>query len=513
MNLALLLMFATISLLFWQQIIDLSESDHAEDIVTLHDAMKAKSASLVRSMALSANQAVAGYDFSFLNTLMQQVATGDEDIRYCLVVNRAGLVVAHNELQMVGTTLKGVVDQQALALMNKEFSNAASGTSPVQIIDAFPDPETHGEVLEVVTPVSSGRDTWGILRCGFSLERLREQLETREKGWEVQLAQTRVFYLSMVALFIFFGFLATLLITRRLLSAVSQLDTGVRKVSDGDLNYRLGMHGLFCSEFGSFASAFNQMTHNLEASHRQLDEYNRFLEQKVEARTVELERSNKELEAFNYSVSHDLRAPLRSIDGFSQALADEYQDRLDETGHDYLRRVRLAANRMGELIDDLLRLSRLGRQEMSLDVVDLSGLATLALSKLQESDANRSVTYRVEPGLKARGDKHLLGIALDNLIGNAWKYSGRREHAEIEFGQIERDGRKVFFVRDNGAGFDMKYADKLFGAFQRLHTISEFEGTGIGLATVARILHRHGGSIWAESEVDKGATFFFVLSE
>ena len=146
-------------------------------------------------------------------------------------------------------------------------------------------------------------------------------------------------------------------------------------------------------------------------------------------------------------------------------------------------------------------------------VVDLSELATLALSKLRESDANRSVTCRIASGLTAWGDQHLLGIALDNLIGNAWKYSSRREHAEIEFGRIEREGRKLFYVRDNGAGFDMKYADKLFGAFQRLHKSSEFEGTGVGLATVARILHRHGGSVWAESEVDKGATFFFELPD
>lgn len=513
MNLALLLMFAAISLLFWQQIIDFRESDHVMDIEAIHNAMQGRSASLVRSIAMSAHQAVAGYDFSFLNTLIQQVAGDDEEIHYCMVINKAGLVVAHNKPDQVGSAPKGIVDQQALALMEREFAHAAEGSSPVKIIHTSSGLASQGETMEVVTPVFSGQELWGILRCGFSLERLQAHIASREKEWELQLAQTRFFYLSMVAVFIFFGFLAALLFTKRLLSAVNQLDAGVMKVSEGNLNFRLETHGLFCSEFGLFASSFNQMTYNLEASRKQLDEYNRSLEEKVEERTIELERSNKELEAFNYSVSHDLRAPLRSIDGFSQALAEEYQEHLDATGHDYLRRVRAAANRMGNLIDDLLRLSRLGRQEMRLEQVDLSEIATLALGELQQSDAHRTVTWRVEPELKARGDKHLLGIALDNLIGNAWKYSSRREHAEIEFGRLERDGRTLFYVHDNGAGFDMKYADKLFGAFQRLHTNSEFEGSGIGLATVARIVHRHGGSVWAESEVDKGATFYLELPE
>jgi signal transduction histidine kinase len=514
MNLALLLMFAIISLLFWQQIIDFRERDHKVDIEAIQSAMQARSASQVRSMAMSAHQAVAGYDFSFLNTLIQQVANDDEEILYCLVVNKAGLVVAHNRPNQVGSAPKGIVDQQALALMDSEFAHAANGSSPVKIIHATSNLlASQGEIMEVVTPVFSGQTLWGILLCGFSMERLQEHIESREKEWDLQLAQTRFFYLSMVVMFLLFGFLIALLITKRLLSAVSQLNTGVVKVSEGDLNFRLEMHGLFCSEFASFASSFNQMTYNLETSRRQLDEYNRSLEKKVNERTIELERSNKELESFNYSVSHDLRAPLRSIDGFSQALTEEYQEHLDETGHDYLRRVRRAAKHMGDLIDDLLRLSRLGRLEMSVELVDLSEMATRALGNLQESDTHRTVTWQVEPELKAHGDKHLLGIALNNLIGNAWKYSSRRKHAEIEFGKLVQDGRTLFYVHDNGAGFNMKYANKLFGAFQRLHTNSEFEGTGIGLATVARIIHRHGGSVWAESEVDRGATFYFELPE
>lgn len=511
MNLALLLLFAVISLLFWRQVSDFRETKQAEDIEAMHDSMETSSASLLRSMALSANQAVAGYDFSLLNTLMQQVADGDKEIRYCLVMDEEGVVIAHNELHRVGRTPQGILDRQALALMAGGFDDVRQAPASIHFLNSPSGSSPDNTLMEAVTPVYNGRDLWGILRCGFSTYRLQEHIESHEREWDQQLSQIRAFYLSMVLVFILLGFLVAALITRRLLKAVDQLAGGVQKVSAGDLNHQLKMHDLFCAEFGSLAVAFNRMTSNLEASRMRLDEYNRSLEQKVEERTCELERSNKELEAFNYSVSHDLRAPLRSIDGFSQALIEDYQDRLDETGHDYLNRVRTATKQMGVLIDDMLRLSRLSRQAMSIGEVNLSELATQILTELWERDPDRLVECRIEPGLYARGDAHLLGVVLDNLIANAWKYTSRREQAKIEIGRTEQHGQPVFFVRDNGAGFDMKYADKLFSAFQRLHKSSEFEGTGIGLATVARILHRHGGSIWAESSVDKGAIFYFEL--
>lgn len=235
------------------------------------------------------------------------------------------------------------------------------------------------------------------------------------------------------------------------------------------------------------------------------------LEQRVHERTEQLEASNKELEAFSYSVSHDLRAPLRSMDGFSQALLEDYADLLDETGKNSLRRIRAASQRMGQLIDDLLQLSRLSRTEMRMSQVDLTAMAREIAAELQERNPERQVEFIVEDGLVARGDLRLLRVALGNLLGNAWKFTSKQTQPCVEFGVTEHDQERVYFVRDNGAGFDMAYANKLFGAFQRLHSANEFDGTGIGLATVQRVLQRHGGHISAQAAVNKGATFYFTL--
>jgi len=238
---------------------------------------------------------------------------------------------------------------------------------------------------------------------------------------------------------------------------------------------------------------------------------NEELEQRVIERTTQLEAVNKELEAFAYSVSHDLRAPLRSIDGFSQVLLEDYSGKLDEEGKDYLRRVRSASQRMADLIDDILNLSRLTRGEMQRETVDLSALAQAIATELQQSQPERQVEFIITLGLVVTADAHLLRVALENLLGNAWKFTQKQPSARIEFGYAETNGQSAYFVRDNGVGFDMAYADKLFGAFQRLHSSNEFEGTGVGLATVQRIIHRHGGNIWAESAVDQGTTFYFTL--
>ena len=239
---------------------------------------------------------------------------------------------------------------------------------------------------------------------------------------------------------------------------------------------------------------------------------NETLERRVQERTTQLQSANRELEAFSYSVSHDLRAPLRHINGFSQALLEDYADKLDEEGKNYLQEVRAASHEMAQLIDDLLQLARVTRSEMHGEVVNLSETARLVVEELHKGDAERAVTVTVEEGIVARGDKRLLRIMLSNLLGNAWKFTSQRKPAEIAFGrEQEESGETVYFVRDNGAGFDMAYAGKLFGAFQRLHTASEFEGTGIGLATVQRIVNRHGGRVWAEGAIGQGATFYFTL--
>jgi signal transduction histidine kinase len=235
----------------------------------------------------------------------------------------------------------------------------------------------------------------------------------------------------------------------------------------------------------------------------------------LEEANRELEVTNRELEAFSYSVSHDLRAPLRSIDGFSQILLEDYADELDEEGKDYLGRVRAASQRMGRLIDDLLGLSRVTRAALRREQVDLSSLAHEVADGLRESRPDRAVEFEIEDGIEVHGDPRLIRVALTNLLGNAFKFTEKEERARISFGEDRRLSHlgcvAVYYVRDNGAGFDMEYADKLFGAFQRLHGASEFEGTGIGLATVQRIVRRHGGRVWAEGRVGDGATFYFTL--
>jgi PAS domain S-box-containing protein len=237
------------------------------------------------------------------------------------------------------------------------------------------------------------------------------------------------------------------------------------------------------------------------------------LEQRVRARTAALEAANREMEAFAHSVSHDLRAPLRGIDGWSLALLEDYGERLDAQGHKYLERVRSEAQRMGGLIDDLLHLSRVGRAELVPRTVDLTSLAETIVARLKEANPGRSFEFIVAPQLKCTGDARLLEVALTNLLENAAKFTGPRTPARIEFGKTEYQGNPAFFVRDNGVGFDMAYAGMLFAPFQRLHKTSEFPGSGIGLATVQRVIHRHGGRIWAEAQVGAGATFYFTLGE
>jgi signal transduction histidine kinase len=236
------------------------------------------------------------------------------------------------------------------------------------------------------------------------------------------------------------------------------------------------------------------------------------LEQRVAERTHQLDAANKELEAFSYAVSHDLRAPLRSIDGFSQALIEDCADRLDEQGHQYLQRIRNATQRMGTLIDDLLMLSRVTRTEMRRELTDLTQTTRSVITGLEIVEPGRKVECQVQERMVADSDPRLIRIVLENLLGNAWKFTQRTNPARIQVGSTTDDaGTPVYFVRDNGVGFDMTYADKLFGAFQRLHAASDFPGTGIGLATVQRIIHRHGGHVWAEGETGKGASFHFTL--
>jgi light-regulated signal transduction histidine kinase (bacteriophytochrome) len=236
------------------------------------------------------------------------------------------------------------------------------------------------------------------------------------------------------------------------------------------------------------------------------------LNRKLRRHAAEIEATNRELESFSYSVSHDLRAPLRSITSFSQALLEDCADALDEQGRDYLDRVVRAGQRMAELIEDMMILSRISRSEMQRVPVDLSATALEIAGELAQGQPDRDVEVDIKPGLVTEGDPKLLRIMVENLLGNAWKFTGRQPEPRIEFGAVPSDnGNRVYYVRDNGAGFDEEHAGRLFAPFQRLHSEAEFPGTGVGLATVQRVVRRHGGKVWARGKVSHGATFFFTV--
>lgn len=330
---------------------------------------------------------------------------------------------------------------------------------------------------------------------------------------------------GVMAISLLAAYLLATILQRRISDPILALAETATAISTRQ-DYAVRAPKLGTDELGILTDAFNLMLSQIEEQRGELRRYATELEQRVEARThelaernealrknaAELTAANAELDAFAYSVSHDLRAPLRSIDGFSQVLLEDYGAQLDDAGKDSLQRVRAASQRMGSLIDDLLKLARVTRAEVRTEQVDLSALAQEIVAELEQAAADRKVEFAIAPGLTARGDARLLRVALDNLLRNGWKYTAKTAAPRVEFGVKSENGERVFLVRDNGAGFDMKYSDKLFGVFQRLHTAAEFEGTGVGLATVRRIITRLGGRIWAEGAVDRGATFYFTLS-
>ena len=399
--------------------------------------------------------------------------TGMGETGDIVLVNRDSIILMPLKFPLPDGTIPKPLEYKIQA---RPAMMAARGEEGVTIADDY----RGVPVLSAHRHITVGPDqSWGLVVK-------RDQAEVFAPLWK------GIFYTILVA---FLGLMVAVLLivltAKRISSPIDALIGTAREVEAGNFAVRAPVKA--SDEIGALAATFNSM-----------------LEQ-IQKWGAEIERTNKELEAFSYSVSHDLRAPLRGIDGFSKALLEDYYEKVDETGRDYLTRVRTATQHMGRLIDDLLKLSRLTKIEMRQEPVPLSGIVTKIIDSLKNSEPGRSVECVVEEGITINGDPYLIEIAMENLLNNAWKFTGKTPSPRIQFGMTQKDGLNVCYIKDNGVGFDMTYYGKLFGAFQRLHSPEEFQGTGIGLVTVQRIIHRHRGRIWAEAEPNKGATFFFTV--
>ncbi len=338
----------------------------------------------------------------------------------------------------------------------------------------------------------------GLLAVQFSEEaRIKNYDDAMQRGISIAAAG-----MSLIAIV---GIGIGVLLTSRL----QRLSQVAEQVSQGNYKIRADLNGR--DEMAHVGAAFDTMTETIASERQALAAANTELEARVKDRTLALEQSNQEHKAFTHAISHDLRAPLRTLCGFSQALNEDYAGQLDETAKQYLQRISSGALRMSELIDGLLKLSRINQADIDDEPVDFSNLCNELVDELREQYPERDISIDIQPGVTARGDKHLLRDAMVNLIGNAWKFTARTPQAEIAIGTQVKNDNTTFFIRDNGAGFDPEMADNLFTPFQRLHSNDDFPGTGIGLSTVQRIIHRHDGTLWATADTGKGATFYFTL--
>jgi signal transduction histidine kinase len=446
--------------------------------------------------------AVLAYVLHSMTREMHQQSHQQEEVLADLLVGLSRPSLLTNDYSSLQPYMENLADNplihQVILLDHRERVVAASRIQDLgQPITQL---NNYGERYWRQYPIVNPAETLGILAIAFSRTYI-DQAEAQAFRTGMLLS------LSAMGIFALLGLIFAFGLTRRL----ENLAKLAIAMAEGSWKSRSGYHGR--DEVSRLGMAFDSMAARIEKDQHDLQQTNASLEQRVAERTAALEAANQELESFSYSVSHDLRAPLRGIDGFSQALLEDYRAQLDETAQDYLQRICRGAARMGELIDNLLLLSHLNQVQPNFRKVDLSRLARETARTLQEREPLRQVRLEIEDGIQVDGDEGLLRIVLENLLGNAWKYTSRTEQAIISFRQLSNpDGRVQYCVADNGSGFDMAHADKLFAPFQRLHRQDEFEGNGIGLATVQRIIHRHGGSIDAMAEPGTGARFCFSLA-
>jgi len=298
---------------------------------------------------------------------------------------------------------------------------------------------------------------------------------------------------------------------RAMVISLRRIKDGMEIIGQGNLDHRINLNAV--DELGELADSFDRMVAKLQKARNEVEQMNASLEQRVHERTTQLETINRELEAFSYSVSHDLRGPLTQVNGLTQLLMYEEDEMPEEQVQKYREQICAATIKMSQTIEDLLQISRVSCELIAADYVNLSNLASQVANELQSADSGRRVHWIIAPCLAAFGDRNMLQLALENLLGNAWKYTAQKAEAEIEFGRVKKNGQQMFFIRDNGAGFDMRDVGRIFLPFQRLHKDTEFSGSGIGLATVQRIIHRHGGNIKAEGALGEGATFYFSFNK
>lgn len=419
-----------------------------------------------------------------------------------LAVKKA-LVIRSDGMIFYGKDMT-VEDQLLTNIMGKEFAKVVMTAKSTVLVNR--NLET-ASVLSVITPLYNKKNMIGHLYMEVDTS-----IATQQKK------EVLVFFVFTSLLGIFLTTLAEVLVVhylttpriRKTIQCLQQVEAGnlSKLVSRADSKDEFGV---LQRSVNSMITQLKQRTAERAQAEKELIRHRDHLEEEIAARTASLQGANKELEAYSYSISHDLRAPLRLIDGFSQAVLEDYNDKLDESGQHYLNRIRFNTLKMNGLINDILDLSRVSRRQLNHGLVNLSELAKQISNDLRQQYQDSHIEVEIESGVTANGDSKLLKIALENLLANAWKFTKKSNPAIISFGSQACNKNKTYFVRDNGVGFDMRYVDRLFNPFQRLHSDDDFEGTGIGLATVQRIIHRHGGKIWAESEIGRGSAFYFNL--